>query len=64
VGDNRISELSLLAGRWREIGAALALTPDDAELSAEAQRVGSALLTECHRCGVSPVLVMLTEGKS
>jgi hypothetical protein len=59
--DDRL--LSLVA-LWREIGAALALHPDSATLTAEAQRVGSELLTECRRQGVSPVLAMLDEGEA
>jgi hypothetical protein len=55
----RIAELT---ARWREIGAALALHPDSTHLATEAQRVGSELLTECRRQGVSPVLAMLAEG--
>lgn len=51
-----------LAARWREIGAALAADPDNIQLSAEAQRVGSELLTECYRQGVSPVLAMVADG--
>lgn len=53
-----------LVALWREIGAALALHPDSAALTAEAQRVGSELLTECRRQGVSPVLAMLDEGEA
>lgn len=56
--------LSQLAARWREIGAALARHPDSPTLTAEAQRVGSELLTECRRQGVSPVLAMLDEGEA
>jgi hypothetical protein len=56
--------LSVLVALWREIGAALALHPDSAILAAEAQRVGSQLLTECRRQGVDPVLAMLTEGEA
>jgi hypothetical protein len=56
--------LASLVAQWREISWALTLYPDSATLTAEAQRVGSELLTECRRQGVSPVLAMLEEGEA
>jgi hypothetical protein len=56
--------LAALAALWREISAALALDPHDPQLTAEAQRIGSELLTECHRLDISPVLAMLDEGEA
>jgi len=55
--------LVALVARGREVGAALGLDPDNAELTGEAQHVGSELLTKGRREGVSPVLAMLTEGQ-
>jgi hypothetical protein len=55
-------DLGQLVTRWREVCAALALAPDDPGWTAEAQRVGSALLTACRRQGVDPVLAMIDEG--
>jgi hypothetical protein len=54
--------LVTLVALWREVSTSLTLHPDSASLTAEAQRVGSELLTECRRQGVSPVLAMLDEG--
>jgi hypothetical protein len=59
-----LTSIEVLASRWREIGAALALDPASPELTAEAQRVGSELLTECRRQGVSPTLVFFTDGEA
>lgn len=56
--------LASLVARWREICLALSLNPNSATWTAEAQRVGSELLTECRRQGVSPVLAMLEEGEA
>jgi hypothetical protein len=54
--------LVALVALWREVSVALALYPDSATLTAEAQRVGSELLGECRRHGVDPVLAMLSDG--
>jgi len=56
--------LSSLIARWREVCRALSLHPDSATLTAEAQRIGSELLTECRRQGVSPILAMLEDGQA
>lgn len=56
--------LVALVALWREVSVALALYPDSATLTAEAQRLGSELLGECRRHGVSPVLAMLSDSET
>ena len=55
--------LVALVAMWREVSVALALYPDSATLSADAQRVGAELLGECRRHGVGPVLSMLADAE-
>lgn len=56
--------LVALVALWREVSSALALYPDSATLTAEAQRLGAELLAECRRHGVDPVLAMLSDGEA
>jgi hypothetical protein len=57
-------DLGVLAARWRAVCAALALAPDDRGLTAQAQEVGSALLTACRRQGISPTLAFYADGEA
>jgi hypothetical protein len=54
--------LAELAAEWQRIAEALHRDPGSAALAAEASRVGSAILTECARRGIPPLLVLATEG--
>lgn len=55
-------DLGVLVARWRAISLGLQADPDCPLLTAQAQEVGSALLTLCRQLGVDPTLAMIDEG--
>jgi len=61
--DSAAAQLPQLVTEWHAIARALQREPTSQRLTAQAQRVGSEILTLCHQLGISPVLALTSEGE-
>jgi hypothetical protein len=56
--------LAALAVEWNTLCHRRRAEGESPELSAQLQRVGSEILTLCHRLGLKPSLVLVAEGSA
>lgn len=56
--------LAALAVEWNALCRRRRAEGESPELSAQLQRVGSEILTLCHRLGLKPSLVLLSDGQA
>lgn len=57
------ARLADLIAQWHAIGRSLQADPSSPHLTAQAQQVGSQILTLCHHLGISPALALTSEGE-
>lgn len=57
------ARLADLIAQWHAIGRSLQADPNSAHHTAQAQQVGSEILTLCHQLGINPVLALTSEGE-